>query len=189
MPLPTDEDGNIITSAEFGEARLVKVEYNTDHDGREIDPAKEEYPVTLHGPFKDDAEAHAWADAYEPDSTDIHDVHFITLNLVRGRVNETEEALASLRGLREAHDRYNQVTGRDAERDIELLGWLEALKQDWEDEGGLTVTVEEAFRRLADDGFNLWGDDRLQEHYYLSQRDRVEDAVKRLGLRPSEEVE
>jgi hypothetical protein len=80
--LPVDADGLVNTSAEFGETLVVEIEWNTDFDGREIDPAKEEYPRTLHGPFLDEAEAKAWMDAY-PDDTDVHEMSAVTLNSVR----------------------------------------------------------------------------------------------------------
>lgn len=80
--LPLDEDGFIDTHAEFDEVFAVETEWNTDFDGRQIDPAKEEYPRTLHGPFLSEAEAKAWMDAY-PDDKDIHEMSTVTLNSVR----------------------------------------------------------------------------------------------------------
>jgi hypothetical protein len=81
-PLPVDDEGFIMTSAEFGQSAMVIVEYNTDFDGREIDPAKEEHPRTFHGPFTDMDEASKWMDAY-PDDTDVHDMTAVPLNNVR----------------------------------------------------------------------------------------------------------
>lgn len=80
-PLPTDEDGDIVTSAAFGHMPLVKITYNTNADNSEWDGTGEQ-PSTLHGPFKDDDEAQAWMDAY-PEDTDIDDMVTITLNGVR----------------------------------------------------------------------------------------------------------
>jgi hypothetical protein len=82
-PLPRDEDGEVIVSAEFGEHYAVEVEYNTDFDGRRIDPGKEDHPRTLHGPFTTQEEADKWAESYGPDSTDIHEVRVVPLNRVR----------------------------------------------------------------------------------------------------------
>lgn len=81
-PLPTDEDGFIETSPQ-GEATLVKVTYYTDHTGRTIDPEKEEYPCTLHGPFRDEDEAVAWMEAWPDGDTDIEDMVTQHLNLAR----------------------------------------------------------------------------------------------------------
>lgn len=84
MSLPTDSDGHVITSAEFGMGEfIVEVTYNTDPDGREIDPNKEDYPRTLHGPFVDEDEANAWIYAYPDGDTDIEDMVPIQLNSVR----------------------------------------------------------------------------------------------------------
>lgn len=81
VPLPT-EDGHIKTSAEYGEVWMVKVEYNTDFDGREIDPGKEEYPCTFHGEFFSEQEADEWLMAY-PDDTDVHEITIVNMNRVR----------------------------------------------------------------------------------------------------------
>lgn len=81
--LPVDEDGDIIISAEFGEHHMVRITYLTDFDGREIDPGKEEYPATLHGPFDSHEEAVAWMDAYPDGDTDIEDMVTIVANRVR----------------------------------------------------------------------------------------------------------
>lgn len=81
-PLPRDEDGRIVTSAEFGESHIVRIVWTTDHDGRHIDPGKEEYPETFHGPFETQAEAKEWLEAY-PEFTDIEDMFVIPLNSVR----------------------------------------------------------------------------------------------------------
>ena len=82
-PLPRNSDGNPDTSASYGEAWMVEVEYNTDWDGRVIDPKEEVYPRTFHGPFFTEAEATEWMDHFMPDSTDIHDIRVSVLNLVR----------------------------------------------------------------------------------------------------------
>lgn len=81
-PLPVTDDGDINTSAEFGESTIVVIEWSTDFDGREIDPGKEEYPRTHHGPFVDIDEAARWMDAY-PEDTDVHDMTAVPLNNVR----------------------------------------------------------------------------------------------------------
>ena len=83
LPLPRDEDGFIVASAKFGETWIVRVEYNTDFDGRQIDPAKEEYPCTFHGTFESEDEAVEWMDAFCPDDTDIHEATAMVMNRVR----------------------------------------------------------------------------------------------------------
>ena len=79
--LPRDEDGEIITSASFGETHMVRIWCNTDFDGREIDPAKEDYAETFHGPCSSE-EANEWMLAY-PDDTNIHDMQVVALNKVK----------------------------------------------------------------------------------------------------------
>lgn len=86
-PLPTDDNGDIDTSADFGYLYAVQIEYTTDFDGRQIDEAKEDYPSTLHGPFFSTKEAERWMNAY-PDDTDVHDITVITLNRVRPEEDE-----------------------------------------------------------------------------------------------------
>lgn len=81
-PLPRSDEGDVQTSAEYGEALLVKIEWNTDFDGREIDPEKEAYPATFHGEFFSPEEAQEWMDAY-PEDTDVHDMFTVPLNRVR----------------------------------------------------------------------------------------------------------
>lgn len=81
-PLPRDEDGEIVTSAEFGESYLVRIEWNTDFDGRAIDPGKEEYPASYYGPFLSEDEAVEWMNAY-PEDTDVYDMTSIVCNNVR----------------------------------------------------------------------------------------------------------
>ena len=66
----------------FGHAYLVKVEYNTDYDGREIDPLKEDYPVTLHGPFDTVEDATEWMDGWPDGDTELHEISVITMNRV-----------------------------------------------------------------------------------------------------------
>lgn len=83
MTLPHDEDGHVNTSAEFGEGYVVEIHYNTDFDGRQIDPGKEEHPRTLHGDFKDLEEAMAWMEGYPDGDTDIYDMTAIVMNRVR----------------------------------------------------------------------------------------------------------
>jgi hypothetical protein len=83
--LPRDADGTLITSAIFGEDWVVEVEYNTDHDGRVINPELEDYPRTVHGGFYSKEEADEWAEGFCPDDTDINEVRVIPLNLVRPR--------------------------------------------------------------------------------------------------------
>lgn len=87
--LPTDEDGHIITSAEFGEHVMVKITYHTEADGTPIPEFGEDgwkvidLPTTFHGPFVDEAEAQAWIDAYPDGDTNIDDMVTIPLNAVR----------------------------------------------------------------------------------------------------------
>lgn len=69
------------TTEEDGHLYAVEIEYNTDFDGREIDPGKEEYPRTLHGPFLTKDLAIKWLEDY-PEDTDVHDMSVIPLNLV-----------------------------------------------------------------------------------------------------------
>jgi len=82
--LPRDEDGHVITSAEFGEWVIVRVTYNTDPDGKPV--AEDDWTnQTLHGPFRDQEEAVAWMDDYCPDDTDIKEIETVVLNAVRPR--------------------------------------------------------------------------------------------------------
>jgi hypothetical protein len=53
--------------------------WNTDFEGRKIDPTKEEYPVTVHGLFENQELAETWMND-EPDDTDTHDVFSAPLN-------------------------------------------------------------------------------------------------------------
>lgn len=81
-PLPRNEHGDLITSAEFGETWVVEIQWSTDFDNREIDPLTEEYPRSLYGPFFTEAEAKEWLEAY-PEFTEIHEMLIIPLNSVR----------------------------------------------------------------------------------------------------------
>lgn len=81
QPLPVDADGAIVTSAEFGEAVLVEITYNTNEHGVRVD-SEPVLPRTLHGPFADAAEAEKWIQAH-PDDSDIDDYYTIPLNLAR----------------------------------------------------------------------------------------------------------
>jgi hypothetical protein len=83
IDLPRNEHGEIDTSAAYGEQWMVKIEYNTDFDGREIDPGKEEYPVTFHGVFYSLQEAADWMNAYPDGDTDIADMTAQCINAVR----------------------------------------------------------------------------------------------------------
>lgn len=81
-PLPRDEDGNVETSAIYGQWVGVKVTYNTDPEGTWVD--EDDWSnQTLHGPFADEAEAVAWMNDYCPDDTDIKEVETFVLNAVR----------------------------------------------------------------------------------------------------------
>jgi hypothetical protein len=81
--LPKNEYGEIITSANYGYATLVKVLYNTDVDGKWVgDNVENDHPYTLHGPFENPAEANEWIEAY-PDDTDVFDMEVILMNKVR----------------------------------------------------------------------------------------------------------
>lgn len=87
-PLPTDEDGHIITSADFGECWHVKIEWNTDSDGNEIaedDWEKFDESVTFHGPFDTPQLAADWANAY-PDDTDVREMTVQVMNRVSPRL-------------------------------------------------------------------------------------------------------
>lgn len=80
--LPLDRFGEIVTSADFGTAFLVRVEYNTDEHGAPVADG-EDGPSTLHGPFNSRTEAKRWCDAYPIDDPDVVDVSIETLNRVR----------------------------------------------------------------------------------------------------------
>ena len=82
MNLPRDEHGSIITSANFGYAVLVKIEYRKDEWGIEVADDIPEYPHTLHGPFFTQEEAQEWMDAY-PDDEDVVEMTALTINNVR----------------------------------------------------------------------------------------------------------
>jgi len=94
--LPRTEHGEIDTSAAFGEAWMVHIQYNTDHDGREIDPEHEEWPETYHGIFETQQEAADWCNAYPDGDTDIHDMYVKCMNRVRpdGPPLPTKETVA-----------------------------------------------------------------------------------------------
>lgn len=80
MSLPSNEDGDIITSAEFGqwtpvegEHLLVEIIYNTGPDGAWVD--EDDYSNrTLHGPFVSIEEAQSWMEAYPDGDTEIKDM-------------------------------------------------------------------------------------------------------------------
>jgi len=83
MPdLPRNSDGDIITSAEFGETHAVRITYNTDPDGKWVD-FEDDSNQTLHGPFESEAEAMQWLEAYPDGDKDIKDMDIITINRVR----------------------------------------------------------------------------------------------------------
>ena len=71
------------TSSEFGELYMVRIDYNTDDDGREVDPNDLPLPCTFHGPFVGVAEASEWADARVNGDTNVVDALVIALNKVR----------------------------------------------------------------------------------------------------------
>lgn len=83
VPLPRDEDGHILTSAEYGECWVAKIEYNTDFDGSEVDPGEPVHPETLHGPFTSQQECADWLNAYPDGDTDVHDMTVLNMNRVR----------------------------------------------------------------------------------------------------------
>jgi hypothetical protein len=83
IDLPRDEDGFIQCSAVHGEFWMVHIQYNTDHDGRDIDPEHEEWPETFHGPFYSQQEAADWCNDYPDGDTDIHDMYVKCMNAVR----------------------------------------------------------------------------------------------------------
>jgi hypothetical protein len=82
-PLPTDEDGHIQTSAEYGETHLVRITYNTDPEGKWVDGTIDASNQTLHGPFESKDEAESWIIAYPDGDTDVADMEIIVLNKVR----------------------------------------------------------------------------------------------------------
>lgn len=92
VDLPRDEYGHVETGAIFGESFLVRVDYTTDYDGRPVDET-EEYPSTLHGPFKTRAEADAWIEDY-PEADDVADWTVVALNNVRPEPKPEAGALA-----------------------------------------------------------------------------------------------
>lgn len=81
-PLPRNSEGEIETSAEFGECWFAQIEYNTHADGSEVFGFEEDPPRTLHGPFDSPQEAADWLNAY-PDDTDVHDMTVQVMNRVR----------------------------------------------------------------------------------------------------------
>lgn len=93
--LPTDADGWINTDAGFGEDWYVQIDYNTDFDGRWIDPEVEDYPQTFHGPFTSLDEAAAWMEDY-PEDTDVNDMRATVLNRVRPRPEPSQDDLEEL---------------------------------------------------------------------------------------------
>lgn len=58
---------------------IVEILYNTRADSTPIDPEREPYPRTLHGPFHNLDEAIEWMENL-PDDTDTHDVNAYLLN-------------------------------------------------------------------------------------------------------------
>lgn len=83
MSLPRNDDGDIITSAIYGQRDVVvEVEYNTHADGAEVLEG-DETPRTLHGPFASMDEADEWMNNFCPDDTDIAEVRAFFLNAVR----------------------------------------------------------------------------------------------------------
>ena len=80
-------------SQSHGEGWIVEVEYNTDFDGREIDPAKEEYAKTFHGAFDTIEEATAWMDAWPDGDTDLHDMRALLFNMVEPGVTPKKRVL------------------------------------------------------------------------------------------------
>jgi hypothetical protein len=83
IDLPRNEHGEIECSAVHGEHWMVHIQYNTDFDGREINPEHEEYPETFHGPFHSQQEAADWCNAWPDGDTDIHDMYVKCMNRVR----------------------------------------------------------------------------------------------------------
>lgn len=89
MNIPTSplaavaEDGNLNTSAEFGEAYLVRITYNTDPEGKWVDGTIDDSNQTLHGPFETVAEGMAWIESYPDGDTDVADMDVIVINKVR----------------------------------------------------------------------------------------------------------
>lgn len=80
--LPRDNDGQIITSASFGEAWFVRIFYNTDPEGEWVEEG-DWSNVTLHGPFNTRKEADEWMEAYPDGDRDLKDMDIILVNRVR----------------------------------------------------------------------------------------------------------
>jgi hypothetical protein len=82
IDLPRDTEGDIVTSAQFGETWLVRIFYNTDPEGTWV-----EYDdwtnVTLHGEFSSQEEAMAWLEAYPDGDKDVKDMDVILVNRAR----------------------------------------------------------------------------------------------------------
>jgi hypothetical protein len=80
--LPRDTEGDIVTSAQFGETWLVRIFYNTDPEGTWVEEG-DWTNVTLHGEFSSSEEAEAWLEAYPDGDKDVKDMDIILVNRVR----------------------------------------------------------------------------------------------------------
>ena len=92
---PKDEYGHIITSAEFGQAWLVQIIYNTDPTGKWVDGNLDDSNRTLHGPFRTVEEAVEWMDAYPDGDTDIYDMDAICFNRVVPELDDGQKKHAT----------------------------------------------------------------------------------------------
>jgi hypothetical protein len=81
-PLPRSDDGDIITSAEFGTLYAVRVTYNTDPEGVWVE-FEDNSNFTLHGGFDSRDEAESWLEAYPDGDKDVKDMDIIVMNRVR----------------------------------------------------------------------------------------------------------
>lgn len=82
IDLPRDTEGDIVTSAQFGETWLVRIFYNTDPEGKWVEEG-DWTNVTLHGEFSSSEEAEAWLEAYPDGDKDVKDMDIILINRVR----------------------------------------------------------------------------------------------------------
>lgn len=81
-PLPRDEDGEVVTSAEFGMMWAVRITYNTDPEGVWVE-FEDNSNVTLHGDFDTPDLAMVWIEAYPDGDKDIKDMDVVGINRVR----------------------------------------------------------------------------------------------------------
>jgi hypothetical protein len=78
---------DINTSADYGEAYLVQVTYNSDPENNRV-PFEDASNITLHGPFDTKKEADDWIMAYPEDSRDVRGLEIVVMNRVREVLDE-----------------------------------------------------------------------------------------------------